>query len=140
LLVAGAFVVIVLIAGSVRLVRRRARVEPSVALKTPPPSPVEDALAQARRWRMEGDTARYYGCLERIVGEDLAKRFSCRKPKVTSANDLPSDVDRETRRRVESFFSRCAEAKYAPGTPPREELDRIWEDANHLLSGSDSPL
>jgi hypothetical protein len=82
---------------------------------------------------MEGDVGRYYACLERVVRQELAKQFSYREPLLVSAAELPPDIDSETRRFIESFFLRCAEGKYAPGTPPREELDRIWDDASRLL-------
>jgi hypothetical protein len=111
--------------------RRRPRVR--VTAQPKPPSPAEEALSEARRWRMEGDIGRYYACLERVVRQELAKQFSYREPLLVSAAELPPGVDSETRRFIESFFLRCAEGKYAPGTPPREELDRIWDDASRLL-------
>ena len=117
--------------------RRRKHAEPLVT-RPPASSPVEDLLAQARRWRMEGDPGQYYGTLERIVGEELAKRHSYPKGRLTSSKDLPPDTDSDTRRLVDSFFTRCAEGKYSPGTPSREELDRIWEDAKRLLAVRDT--
>ncbi|HOE10670.1 MAG TPA: hypothetical protein PLQ35_13565 [bacterium] len=130
---------IAFVAVGIRLIacRRRKHAEP---LLTQPPasSPVEDLLAQARRWRMEGDPGRYYSTLERIVGEELAKRYSYHKGRLTSSKDLPPDTDSDTRRLVDSFFTRCAEGKYSPGTPSREELDRIWEDAKRLLAVRDT--
>ena len=65
--------------------------------------------------------------------EELAKRFSYGGSNPLSASGLPPEVDSETRRLVESFLSRCAEGKYAPGVPAREELDRIWDDAKRIL-------
>lgn len=127
----GAVVVVVLTGGWLLFKRRSPHVEETVQPESL--SAAEEALTEARRWRMEGNISRYYGCLERAVGREMAKRYSYRETVLLSAAELPAEVDSETRRLIESFFSRCAEAKYAPGTPPREELDRIWDDANHLL-------
>ena len=116
---------------------RRRRRAATQAAEPPQAGPQEeDLLAEARRWRMEGDVGRYYACLERAVGESLAKRYAYGTTVLRSASDLPQDVDSETRRAVESFFSKCVEAKYAPGRPTREELDRIWDDAGRLLRAS----
>ncbi|HPA46629.1 MAG TPA: hypothetical protein PK395_12760 [bacterium] len=138
-LASGIVVGIAIVVVVVRLVLCRCRKEDEPVV-TPPPasSPVEDLLAQARRWRMEGDPGRYYSTLERIVGEELAKRYSYHKGRLSSSKDLPPDTDSDTRRLVDSFFTRCAEGKYSPGIPSREELDRIWEDAKRLLSMGDS--
>ncbi len=132
--IAGAIVVVIVASVGVAwlLLKRRRAKQPSREAERK--SPFEELLAEARRWRLEGDTGRYYGTLERAVRQALSDRYAYGDASRFSAKELPAEIDGETRRLIESFFTRCTEGKYAPAKPTGEELDRIWEDANRLLS------
>ena len=133
--IVSALVVVIAVLATILVKRRKKKraVDRADAESEPAESREEDLLAEARKCRMEGDTTRYYACLQEAVSEQLGNRYLYGASRLRSASELPESIDSETRQTVRSFFSRCEEAKHAPGSPTREELDRIWDDAQHLL-------
>ncbi len=122
-------IVIVIGVTMIRLKRLKKAASENVEEERRPPG--EEALNDARRLRMEGNTSDFMRMLEKAVRLTFDERFP--NTGYSDLNQFRDRIEAELHPVLDRFTVSCEEIKYSPVSPAPDTLDRIWDDAQRLI-------